>query len=162
MLEVAKLAKRGKIPLKIFITIEACQHLYARNMLKSIEKSGLQDYFENLGYIPPKNIATIYQKADMFVLPTLLESFGLTYLEAMQHECPIITSDREFSRYICGSAALYFDPYDPNDILDKILKVANNSELENQLIAKGKEILVSLFKDWDEVAKDYIDLIESI
>ena len=98
----------------------------------------------------------------MFILPTLLESFGLTYLEAMQNNCPIITSDLEFARYVCGDAALYFDPKSPSSILDMIIKLKDDQKLRMRLVENGQKRIKSFFKSWDDVAREYLKVIESI
>ena len=50
------------------------------------------------------------------ILPTLLESFSATYIEAMFHGKTILTSDLDFARDVCGEAAFYFDPLNPQSI----------------------------------------------
>ena len=79
-------------------------------------------------------------------LPTLVESFGLIYLEAMKYGCPIITSDRDFSRWICGDLAMYFDPMDAISIANTIENFISNpteaqhkKHIKNRLKAYGMD-----------------------
>lgn len=74
-----------------------------------------------------KQCPVLYQLCDALFLPTLLECFSASYLEAMFMERLILTSDLSFSHTVCHNAAIYFDPYDENDIADKI-KTAFSSE----------------------------------
>lgn len=69
----------------------------------------------------------LYQLCDALFLPTLLECFSASYLEAMFMGRLILTSDLSFAHTVCHNAAIYFDPYNENDIADKI-KTAFSSE----------------------------------
>ena len=53
-------------------------------------------------------------------LPTFLECFSASYAEAMLMKKPIITSNLGFAQNVCKDAAVYFDPCNPEDIIDKI------------------------------------------
>jgi len=101
-----------------------------------------------------------YYNSDIFLLPTVLESFCLTYLEAMQHDCPVITSDMDFAHYICEDAAIYFDPFSSQSILQSIIKLSKNDELRTGLIKKGKHRLTNFFNSWDSVAEEFVKAIE--
>ena len=75
------------------------------------------------------------------MLPTLAECFSSSYPEAMISSLPILTSDLDFARSICGNSALYFDPLDPVDIVSKIIQLYNDSSLRSNLILLGKRRL---------------------
>jgi glycosyltransferase involved in cell wall biosynthesis len=93
----------------------------------------------NVGPIPIIECPSLYNECDIFYLPTLLEIFSVSYLEAMVMEKPILTSDLSFARSICGNAALYFDPFNTDDIVKAIEKIIFNVHLYNEYIEKGKE-----------------------
>jgi len=95
-------------------------------------------------------------------LPTFLESFSGTYLEAMHFGLPILTSDLDFAHAVCGDAAIYFDPWNAASIKDAILKLRNNPELSQELVAKGKTRLQTNFRSWDEIATDVVCLLEQM
>ncbi|MFQ5806590.1 MAG: glycosyltransferase, partial [Phycisphaerae bacterium] len=97
-----------------------------------------------------------FTHSQALILPTLLESFSSTYLEAMQFRCPILTSDLDFARDICGSAAHYFAPFDPASIRDAIVELKRSPELQEQLVAAGVERHQSLVRDWDSIVADAV------
>jgi len=103
----------------------------------------------------------LYSECDFMFLPTLLECFSANYPEAMKMEKPILTSDLSFARGVCKNSALYFDPLDPVDIADKIEMIINTPELAEELVANGKERLLS-FPTASERAKHYLEIIETI
>ncbi len=78
------------------------------------------DCVTNLGRLQPGAVMAALQAATAFFVPTLAETYGLSYLEAMAAGRPILTSDRDFARWMCGDLARYFDPFDPQSIVDAI------------------------------------------
>jgi glycosyltransferase involved in cell wall biosynthesis len=161
-LKVARLIREKGLPTTIFLNITADQHPGARKLLDDIGACKLEKIIINLGFLAgKKQVVTAYRRAALFVLPTLLESFSMTYLEAMRYGCPIATSDRDFAHYACGDSAIYFDPHSAEAILNAIEKVRLDPRLRNELVRKGQEQLKKNFKDWDELAKDYLELIKS-
>ncbi|WP_341838621.1 glycosyltransferase family 1 protein [Chitinophaga pollutisoli] len=83
----------------------------------------------------------LYQHALAFVYPSLYEGFGLPILEAFRNNCPIITSNTSCFKEVGGDAAIYFDPYQVEDMTKAIDAVINSKELYGQLRAKGTERL---------------------
>ncbi len=147
----------------LVITIEEGQHKDARKLLAEIEEKGLQDSVINVGSLQQSQLADYYRSCDCLVMPTRLESFSGTYLEAMHYQMPILTSDLDFAREICGSAALYFDPRDVNSIIAAIQQVKDNRELRNQLITNGRRRLAEHFAiTWDEIAEGILTAFEEI
>ena len=67
-------------------------------------------------------------------MPTLVESFGLIYLEALMFRLPILTSDRDFAHWMCRDLALYFDPMDP-------VSIVNTIEATQSFPARTSEVL---------------------
>ena len=59
----------------------------------------------------------------------------------MKMQKPILTSDLSFAKDICQDSALYFDPLNPKDIAEKIIRLSADKELQNQLIGNGLERL---------------------
>lgn len=110
-----------------------------------------------LNYVEEDHLAPLYHLAQMMVLPSFYEGFGLPVLEAMSCGCPVVASKAGSLPEICGDAAEYLDPYDTQDIGDKISNVLNHRDL---LVQKGFE-RVRLFQ-WEKTAERHVQLIEQI
>jgi glycosyltransferase involved in cell wall biosynthesis len=89
------------------------------------------------GYVPDAQLEVLYQEAALYIFPSLYEGFGLPPLEAMARSCPVLSSDRSSLPEILGDAALYFNPEDDSDTLNKINLLLNNNDLRQELIIKG-------------------------
>ena len=100
----------------------------------------------------------LYQNADIFVSPSLVESFGYPLVEAMAHGLPVVAADTEVNREICGEAALYFRPRSPEDLARAVREAAADGLLRQRLIATGKERVDTRFRWSEHVAR----LIETV
>jgi glycosyltransferase involved in cell wall biosynthesis len=113
--------------------------------------SDFQRYTYNTGPVTIDECFNLYQKVDALFLPTLLECFSVSYLEAMFHRLPILTSDLDFAHDICKDAAIYFDPLCATDIADKISTLINNEHMIQTLTNAGKKIINNHPKNADKV-----------
>ena len=125
------------------------------NAIKSAQKDG--DNVIHVGFIGNDDGAAFYQKATMFVMPSIYEGFGMPILEAMASECPVIASDIPVLREVGGDAALYAKVSDSDSFCEVIQKVINNPELQKKLIEKGKVRLADF-----SLAKNAAIIIEQV
>ena len=91
------------------------------------------------GYVSKKELIELYQKAKLFVYPSLYEGFGLPVAEAMACGCPVVTSNLSSLPEVAGNACLLVDPYKVTDISSAMLKVLENDQFANCLINKGQK-----------------------
>lgn len=146
----------------VVVTVSADQHPRAGKFLCDVQRPGLSEVILNVGPMPQSSAPAYYRHCDALLMPTLLESFSATYLEAMHFGLPILTSDLDFAHAICGDAALYFDPWDPGSIKDAILTLKRDPELRRNLAARGKRRLLTKCKSWDEVATDVLERLTEL
>ncbi len=106
------------------------------------------------------DLAELYTQAFCFVLPSLYEGFGIPLLEAMSHNCPVISSFASCLSEIGGEACLYFDPHTQRDLLDDLAMLMSNEKLRSELIEKGKE-RIALFS-WEKSAQQTLHILQNI
>lgn len=138
------------------LTIDPAQHPGAQALLRRISND-VPDQFVNLGPLSQDTLGTYFRKVDALVQPTTLESFSVTYLEAMAFGVPIITSDLDFAREICGEAALYFDPSDPLELARGIAQLRDSQELRDRLISEGRRRVAAASAGWPQVLRSALD-----
>lgn len=148
---IDQLIKLNLINFKFYLTIEKHEINF---------DSKYDDYICYLGKVKLNQIPSLYEQMNILFMPTLLEVFSATYLEAMYMGVPIVTSNLSFARDICSNASIYFDPLNADDAANKIFDVINNYELQNELIEKGYENQ-KRFGDSLSRTMNYLNIIKS-
>jgi len=156
LLEVAELIKKNRTHFKILITIDKEHGKGAKKILKEIKKRKLQNEILNIGYISHNSIGKLLLKVDALLLPTLLESYGFPYIEAMHYRIPIFTSNRDFSFEVCKDIAFYFNPFEPKEIYDLVNNVFSNKDLIKKKMQLAK-IYVDTLPEWEKVINKLYD-----
>lgn len=88
-------------------------------------------------FIPDTDIARLLNGAEVFVLPSLYEGFGIPVIEAMACGCPVIASDNSSLGEIVADAGLLFYPGSVNNLLSVLEKPLNDVKYREELIKKG-------------------------
>jgi len=159
-LPLARLIKENALPYCLVVTIGVDQHKCARKFLDTVHEEGLDDIIVNVGPVPMSAVPSLYAQCDALLMPTLLESYGLPYVEAMFNQRTILTSDLDFATDVCGEAAFYFDPLDPNSILASINRAYENENLSSLKIEEGNKRIRELLT-WEQVVRRYQEIIEN-
>ena len=96
-------------------------------------------YVKLLGYVPDNDLSVLYTQALALVQPSLMEGFGLTGLEAMQLDLPVLSANASCLPEAYGDAALYFDPYKVSDLIEKLNLIVTQPEVLRDLVKKGRQ-----------------------
>jgi len=126
-----------------------------------VRKRGLEERVRFGGYIADADLADHYRAADVFVLSSRYEPFGMTAIEAMACGTPtVVTTHGGLYRAVSfGRHALYADAFDREDLGITIFKVLKHERLSNRLARMGAHKARSLFT-WTGIAQQLISLIE--
>ena len=111
------------------------------------------------GYISDPELKWLYENAECYVLPSLSEGFGLPGLEAMANGCPVASSNATCLPEVYQDAALYFDPYDPNDLAEKVQAIIDQPAVAKDLVAKGQKVLTRY--SWRKMAEETLGVYTS-
>lgn len=112
-----------------------------------------------MGSLGEDRLIPLYNAADVLVLPSLYEGFGLPPLEAMACGTPVVCSDQASLPEVVGDAALLIDPLDIGAIADAMERVSLDGDLRRELIDRGLK-RAKLFP-WRKTAERTLELYES-
>ena len=123
-----------------------------------IDEKDMHDRVHVLGYMPDEALAASYQGAELFVLPSLFEPFGMTALEAMACATPVVASRLGGIRTVIdsGSNGLLVDPSDSEEFADAMLNLLRDVERGRQLGAAGREVILQRYS-WETIAERHLE-----
>jgi glycosyltransferase involved in cell wall biosynthesis len=156
LIQVAEIIEEQKLPFSIILTID--HNKKTDQYFKKIAVKGLRSII-SIGSQKNEEMPAIYKQCNAMLLPTLLESFGLPYVEAMAYGLPIVTSKLDFARDVCNDAAYYFNPFDSRSIVSAMEQVFSNKEQTEKNILSGKRKIKEL-PCWDNVFKEFVKVLE--
>jgi len=125
-----------------------------------IKENNIENKIFFTGYVQDEDLPAIYNLATLFIFPSLYEGFGIPPLEAQACGCPVICSNAASLPEVYGDSVLYCNPYDPNDIKEKIEILVNDEGLREELRLKGFENVKRF--SWKKSAKKIIEIIERL
>ncbi len=115
------------------------------------------DGVEALGNVGIEELVSLYQHASAVVFPSLYEGFGLPPLEAMACGCPVACSVAASLPEVCGDAARYFAPDDPEDIVAAVTDVlADPAAWSARGVARAAEFT------WERSAQAHEDVYREL
>ena len=108
-----------------------------RKILEEIGDRELENSILLPGYIVNTDLPAIYSQCEVFLYPSLRESFGIPMLEAMSCGAPVITSNISCMPEIADTAACLADPYFPEAITSAMMHITEDKDYRNDLVEKG-------------------------
>ena len=164
---VSQILKRKNIPLIQKATktmVKSGWDIELNVVGKSMNKRELKKIIKDkntkyLGEMNKEELIKYYRKADIFILPSKRETFGLVYAEAMTQGLPAIYSKNEGfdGQFVNGKIGYAINPNRYNDIVDKILEVTEQYEvLSKNCLAEANKF------SWDKICKKYLKIYSSL
>lgn len=138
-------------------TLLALSGTLSNSLKKLIVKLGIESRIIETGFIKEKDLPAWYRGAQAVVMPSLYEGFGLPLIEAMASDTLVLSSNSSCLPEVAGDAAIYFDPYDQNTLVNAF-ELALSSNGNNHLKDKGRQNAKKY--NWDNVASKIYDGFE--
>ena len=161
--EIAKILDFGNMKFEWAVVGKGCGGLdekiqsSAKYRIKTIEnfaRSGGSSFS-----LPSDELVELYCAADVFVLPTLIETFGMVLVEAMAAGLPIVTTDAPGVRNVIrhGETGLKVPVNNPNAVAEAIGLVLNDKSLSANLSSSSLKEAGEIY-DWRTVTEKYSEL----
>ncbi len=128
-------------------------------MIERVAELGMGKHFIFPGFVNREEAAKLYQLADVFVMPSVSEPFGITPLEAMVHETPVIISKQSGVAEVIHNC-LKIDFWDVDELAEKILAVLHFKELHRTLKKHARTEVETL--DWSKPAEKCLAIYREV
>ena len=130
---------------------------------KEWRASGLAGKVVIPGFLVGEKLELLYEAADLFVLPSLYEGFGLVPLEALNNGTVAACSDISVLREVTQNKAIYFNPNNPEEMARKMNDILRNKRSQVSLLRGSQKVIDSY--NWkkmaDEIHEIYINILKS-
>lgn len=106
-------------------------------MIRYAKANSIDKYIHHYGLVSYGQLRYLYRNAFALTYSSILGPNNFPPLEAMSLKCPVILSDIPGHRCQFEDSAIYFDPYSPEDLVNKIKYLLDDNELRISLIERG-------------------------
>jgi glycosyltransferase involved in cell wall biosynthesis len=116
-----------------------------------IGELGIGTRVEHLGMVPEAQLPEVYREADLLLMPSWHEGFGLPALEAMACGTPVVVSDRGSLPEVVGEAGLIVNPQDDVELVYGVVRALTDGRLRAELRQRGLDRVRSF--TWERTAR---------
>jgi glycosyltransferase involved in cell wall biosynthesis len=128
-------------------------------MIRRAASLKITDRFHFTGFLKGRDVFTMLAMSDVYIMPSVSEPFGISPLEAMQSNVPVIISKQSGVSEIL-THAVKTDFWDIDAMADAIYGILNYPALASMFIRNGKEEVIRL--KWDNSARHVRDIYERV
>jgi glycosyltransferase involved in cell wall biosynthesis len=128
-------------------------------MMRRAASLKITDRFHFTGFLRGRDVFTMLEMSDVYIMPSVSEPFGISPLEAMQSNVPVIISKQSGVAEIL-THAVKTDFWDIDAMADAIYGILNYPALASMFIRNGKEEVIRL--KWDNSARHVRDIYERV
>jgi glycosyltransferase involved in cell wall biosynthesis len=152
----AALRRRNAIPHNLLILGD--DKTWRRSLLQECERLKIAEFVHFIPHVSSQLLPKVYEAADLLVMPSRVEGFGLPVLEAMASGTPVVCSRAASLPEVAQDAALYFDPSSPEELEQEIERLANSEVLQHRLRETGLKRAKEL--TWQSAVQKHMQVYE--
>jgi len=130
----------------------------AETIHEAAEASNYRNDIFFTGHFPYSSLPELYSGADLVVMPSMYEGFGMGVLEAMASGVPVVCARAGSLPETAEHAALYFNPEDSEDMADRMVAMCTNRDIYRECRRLGLERVQNF--SWDRCAESTIKIIQ--
>ncbi len=158
---VAALARLRHLPWRLVIAGDCGRSPQTSRRLRAdIMRLGLADRITLLGAVAAEQVAPLYVSADLFVLPSRFEGYGMAYTEAIAHGVPVIgTTAGAIPQTVPADAGVLVAPDDVEALAATLQRLIASPDERERLAAGAR---AAKFPSWSEQAARFARALESL
>lgn len=132
-----------------------------KDIQEGLSSSGLEDRVITHGRLSQHDLADMYRHCQICFLPTLLEVFSASTLEAMYFNLPTVATDFDFNKEVMADACLYYEPMNAKAAAMQIKRYIEDESLRNEMKEKMARQLTA-FSDYDKHFNDILNFLMEV
>lgn len=132
-----------------FHTTIPFDHPLNNKLKKHLNELGMMKNWKNYGRISQKELGAMYQRCQLCYLPTLLEVFSASTVEAMYFNLPIVATNFSFNTEVLADSSLYYEPKNAKAAAQQLAKLIADKALQEEMKEKMK-IQLAKYGDYDK------------
>lgn len=135
---------------------------YGSKVKRWCEEQGIREKVVFVGHLGAEEVIEAYVDADVFVLPSYTENFGLTVVEAMASGCPVVLSDQvNIWREVQHAGAGLVTGLDADEIAKAVCNLLTHTQEAMAMGARGREVVEMRFT-WDRIVDKYTKVYQDL
>jgi len=129
---------------------------FKQKILDFITKNNLKEKITVYGLLPRSKLVALFKAADIFVLPSNYEAFGIVLIEAMAAGAAVIGSNVSAIPFVIDNekTGLLFEKNNADDLSEKILYLIDNPNKTRELLQNGARLVAEKYS-WQKISEDY-------
>jgi glycosyltransferase involved in cell wall biosynthesis len=143
-----------------YLTIVGKRYSSYNEYMTLAESLGVAENLIFTGFIFDEYLKALYSEAEILLLVSFYEGFGIPILEAMECGTPVITSNVSSMPEVAGDAAILVNPYNIQEIVEKMNNIMNSNILKKQLIENGVKRVKQF--SWETTARQTLEIYNEI
>lgn len=136
--------ERENLPVRFLLSLDRKSFMAACPSAVEIPEGKMDRYFTFMGRLRPDGLQAAYDACNVVANLSDLESFSNNYMEAWLTGRPILASDRDFARHICGDSAIYVEPHDPASLVAGLRRFAKGEVDFENMVQAGRQAMARL------------------
>jgi glycosyltransferase involved in cell wall biosynthesis len=150
---------RESLPDDVILCIAGAEHEvdYVAQVRRMIKREGLESRVRLLGHVAYDKLPLLYAAASLFLFPSTCENFPNILVEGMASGVPTLASRLGPMPEIAGDGAVYFDPFEPDEIAEVIVRYWQDDAKRTALRDRG--IQQSQRYSWNETARQLLEVL---
>lgn len=131
-------------------------------IMRQVSELGLTEDVRHVGFVSEEEKVALYKLATCLIMPSVGESWSLPIWESFYLDCPVVASNAFDLPEQIGNAGLLFDPFNVEDMAEKIYAIWTDEQLRQELVKKGYERVKSFAlsdyaRHWQGIIKEAVE-----
>lgn len=152
--------KRGYDNVRLHVTLPPNEPTLGV-VLNKLQQYELSYMLINHGRLSQKELGEMYRRCHFCYLPTLLEVFSASTVEAMYYQLPIVATDFPFNSEILKDSCLYYEPKNAKAAVEQFVKIIQSKELQSMMKGKMQQQLTQ-YRDYDAHFNAILSFLEQV